>query len=287
MTDRREAPPGVAAEEGDLEAGGLETRALETRNLSKAFGVRRAVDGLDLRVAAGEFYMLLGPNGAGKTTTLRMLAGLLRPDTGAVRVFGIDALADPIGAKRITAWLSDEPMVYDRLTPLEYLDFVAGLWGVDRTLGWQCATDLLTLLGVAPHAHERCEGLSKGTRQKVALAGALVHDPRLIILDEPLTGLDAASARIVKDVLRSRLRAGCAVIMTTHILDVAERMADRIGVIDQGRLIAEGTMAELRAHAGRGLTGDASLEEVFLSLVSAPVAMDADAPAGLDADAQA
>jgi ABC-2 type transport system ATP-binding protein len=251
--------------------------ALETRHLAKAFDRRQAVDGLSLRVQAGEFYMLLGANGAGKTTTLRMVAGLLAPDAGAISIFGIDALADPLGAKRVTAWLSDEPMVYDKLTPVEYLDFIAGLWGVDRALASARGTALLGLLGLAPHARDRCEGLSKGMRQKVALAGALVHDPKLIILDEPLTGLDAGSARVVKTVLRDRLREGCAVVMTTHILDVAERMADRIGVIHQGRLIAEGTMADLRRQVGRDhASGDASLEDVFLSLIAAPAPMDAD-----------
>ncbi len=238
--------------------------ALDIRGLSKRFD-RPAVDGLDLSVRVGEYYVLLGANGAGKTTTLRMVTGLLLPDSGTISVFGLDALADPVGAKRIMAWLSDEPMIYDKLSPLEYLDFVAGLWGVEHDLAQRRGRDLLDHLGLAPHAHERCEGLSQGMRQKVALAGALVHEPRLIILDEPFTGLDAGSARIVKDVLRARLREGCAVIMTTHILDVAERMADRIGVIDKGRLVAEGTLTMLRSQAG---AGDASLEDVFLTLIA-------------------
>ena len=238
--------------------------ALETRDLTKSFA-RPAVEALNLRVHPGEFYILLGANGAGKTTTLRMVAGLLTPDSGGIAVFGTDALADPIGAKRRMAWLSDEPMIYDKLSPLEYLDFVAGLWGVPHAASRAQGAVLLDMLGLAPHARSRCESLSKGMRQKVALAGALVHDPRLIILDEPLTGLDAGSARIVKTVLRERLEDGCAVIMTTHILDVAERMADRIGVIDQGRLIAAGTMAELRRQTN---AGDASLEDVFLSLIA-------------------
>src|ERR1044071_8404970 len=204
--------------------------ALEIRDLAKAFD-RTAVDGLDLRIDAGEFYVLLGPNGAGKTTTLRMVTGLLQPDRGSVRVFGVDVLADPVGAKRLMAWLSDEPMIYDRLTPFEYLYFVAGLWGVDRDAADARARDLLGRLGLAGQAEQRCEALSKGMRQKVALAGALVHEPRLIILDEPFTGLDAASARLAKTMLRDRVNAGCAVIMTTHILEVAERMADRVGVM--------------------------------------------------------
>jgi ABC-2 type transport system ATP-binding protein len=247
--------------------------ALELIGLVKRFD-RPAVDGLNLNVRAGEFYALLGPNGAGKTTTMRMIAGLLRPDAGTIRVAGIDALADPIAAKQMMAWISDEPMIYDKLTPREYLEFVAGLWGVAPALAEARAQELLRWLELAPHAQERCEGFSRGMRQKVALAGALVHDPRLIILDEPLTGLDAGSARHVKNVLRERVRAGGTVIMTTHILEVAERMADRIGVIARGRLIAEGTLEELRLRAGHNeadsTAGGASLEDTFLALVAEP-----------------
>jgi ABC-2 type transport system ATP-binding protein len=238
--------------------------ALELRGLAKRFG-RPAVEGLDLAVLAGEFYTLLGPNGAGKTTTLRMVTGLLKPDRGSIAVFGIDALADPVGAKRIMAWVSDEPMIYDKLTPMEYLGFVAGLWRVDRASAAARARDLLDWLDLAPQAEERCESLSKGMRQKVALAGALVHDPKLIILDEPFTGLDAGSARVIKDMLRERVHAGCSVVMTTHILDVAERMADRIGVMADGMLIAEGTLDELRRREG---SGHATLEDTFLALVA-------------------
>ena len=237
--------------------------ALSLAGLSKTFE-RPAVDALDLTVRAGEFYALLGPNGAGKTTTLRMVVGLLAPDAGTISVFGTDALADPVAAKRMMAWVSDEPMIYDKLTPLEYLEFVAGLWGIEGGLAEANARELIDWLGLGPHADERCEGFSRGMRQKVALAGALVHDPRLIILDEPLTGLDAGTARQVKDVLQARVRAGGTVIMTTHILEVAERMAERIGVLANGRLIAEGTLAELSLRAGRG----GSLEDVFLSLVA-------------------
>jgi ABC-2 type transport system ATP-binding protein len=237
--------------------------ALQVRGLTKRFD-RLAVDALDLTVRRGEFYALLGPNGAGKTTTLRMVAGLLRPDAGSVSILGIDALNDPVAAKQITAWVSDEPMIYDKLTPLEYLAFVAGLWGIDPRTSESSARALLVSLGLEPHLHERCEGFSKGMRQKVALAGALVHDPRLIILDEPLTGLDALSARHVKGLLGERVRSGCTVIMTTHILEVAERMADRIGVIASGRLVAEGTLTELRQQSGKN---DTSLEDMFIALV--------------------
>jgi len=238
--------------------------ALEILHLTKRFD-RPAVDGLELTVHTGEFYALLGPNGAGKTTTLRMVVGLLAPDSGSISVLGIDALKNPVAAKQVMAWVSDEPMIYDKLTPFEYLEFVAGLWGIDVAAAEASARDLLDWLGLAPHAHERCEGFSKGMRQKVALAGALVHDPRIIVLDEPLTGLDAASARQVKSVLRERVRAGGTVIMTTHILEVAERMADRIGVIAGGKLIAHGTLEELRVQAGKSTT---SLEDTFLTLVA-------------------
>jgi ABC-2 type transport system ATP-binding protein len=240
------------------------TPALSIRGLCKSFD-RPAVNNLDLTVRSGEFYSLLGPNGAGKTTTLRMVVGLLPPDDGEILVCGIDARRDPVAAKRIVAWVSDEPMIYDKLTPYEYLEFVAGLWSLESSVAERQARELIDWLGLGPHAHERCEGFSKGMRQKVALAGALVHSPRVIILDEPLTGLDAGSARQVKRVLRERVANGDTVIMTTHILEVAERMADRIGVIAGGRLIAEGTLDELRVQTGRNHT---SLEDTFLALVA-------------------
>jgi ABC-2 type transport system ATP-binding protein len=244
----------------------LSPPALEIRALSKTFG-RKAVDGLDLTIRAGEFYALLGPNGAGKTTTLRMVAGLLPADGGEIRIFGVDARRKPVDAKKIVAWLPDEPMIYDKLDPLEYLEFVAGLWGVDPASAESRAEKLLTMLGLWPHRRERCEGFSRGMKQKVALAGALIHDPRLLMLDEPLTGLDAASARQVKDILAERVAGGATIILTTHILEVAERIADRIGILSHGRLIAEGTLDELRAESGRA---GASLEDLFLGYTSRP-----------------
>ena len=241
--------------------------ALELRGLRKVFS-RPAVDDLDLTVRAGELYALLGPNGAGKTTTLRMVSGLTQPTAGSIRVFGVDAVADPVAAKRMIAWLPDEPMLYDKLTPMEYLEFVAGLWGVDAKTARKRAQDLLEWLALWDHRGERCEGFSRGMKQKAALAGALIHEPRLLMLDEPLTGLDAAMARQVKDVLQEKVRTGATVILTTHILDVAERMADRIGIIQHGRLLAEGSLAELSTRAGRQ---GGTLEDVFLDLTSAPV----------------
>jgi len=257
---------GVAlAEKPRSSAARAQAPALRVQGLRKAF-TTVAVDNLDLTVRGGELYALLGPNGAGKTTTLRMIAGLLPPDCGSIAIFGIDALADPVAAKRVTAWLPDEPMIYDKLSPLEYLEFVAGLWGVERERAERNAGELLEVLELGRHAHARCEGFSRGMKQKVALAGALIHDPSLIMLDEPLTGLDAAIARQVKDLLTARVRAGATIILTTHILEVAERLADRIGIVDHGRLIAEGTLAELKSSLGSG--GSATLEDVFLAVTS-------------------
>ncbi|MDP8916906.1 MAG: ABC transporter ATP-binding protein [Pseudomonadota bacterium] len=237
--------------------------ALVVRGLYKQFGGFRAVDELDLTVRAGELYALLGPNGAGKTTTLRMVTGLLKPDGGDISVFDVDLRTDPARAKQAIAWLPDEPMLYDKLTALEYLDFVAGLWGAEPEAARTRAEELLRWLGLWDARNQRCESFSRGMKQKAALAGALIHEPRLLILDEPLTGLDAAAARDVKDLLQARVRAGATVILTTHILEVAERLAERIGIIQGGRLLAEGTLAELQARAGEGQT----LEDVFLRLI--------------------
>jgi ABC-2 type transport system ATP-binding protein len=248
---------------GEIDKG-ANPPALALRDLRKSFA-KAAVDGLNLTVRAGELYALLGPNGAGKTTTLRMVAGLLPADSGGIEVFGIDARRRPIEAKRIVAWLPDEPMLYDKLDPLEYLEFVAGLWGVEPRRAQMLANELLETLGLWEHRRERCEGFSRGMKQKVALAGALVHEPRLLMLDEPLTGLDAAVARQVKDLLAARVKQGATIILTTHILEVAERLADRIGIIRRGRLIAEGTLGQLR---GAGGDDHASLEAIFLDLIA-------------------
>jgi ABC-2 type transport system ATP-binding protein len=242
------------------------TPALRAREVRKAFG-KPAVDGLALTVKPGELYALLGPNGAGKTTTLRLVAGLLPADSGAIEVFGIDVRRHPVEAKRIIAWLPDEPMLYDRLDPLEYLEFVAGLWGVEPAKAQETANELLETLGLWPHRHKRCETFSRGMKQKLALAGALIHEPKLLMLDEPLTGLDAAASRQVKTLLAVTVRRGAAIILTTHILEVAERLADRIGIMHRGRLIAEGTLEELRSSGG----GEGkSLEDLFLELTSRP-----------------
>jgi ABC-2 type transport system ATP-binding protein len=246
--------------------------ALQVSGLSKSYGGKKAVDGISFAVRQGELYALLGPNGAGKTTTLRMIAGLLSVDAGQIGVFGVDARTDPISAKRLIAWLPDEPLLYDKLTVWEYLEFVAGLWGVDAGTAAESAEDLLKLLGLWDNRNDRCESFSRGMKQKAVLAGALIHDPRLLMLDEPLTGLDAAASRLVKDLIRRKVAEGAAVILTTHILEVAERMADRIGIIKDGRLLVEGSLGELQAQAG---AAGQSLEDVFLSLTASAPAVAA------------
>lgn len=244
--------------------------ALEVRDLAKSYGGKRAVDGISFDVKSGELYALLGPNGAGKTTTLRMIAGLLNADAGSITVFNVDARKDALAAKRMIAWLPDEPLLYDKLTAWEYLEFVAGLWGVDVAEARNRAEQLLKLLGLWENRNDRCETFSRGMKQKAVLAGALIHEPKLLMLDEPLTGLDAAASRLVKDLIRQRVEHGAAVILTTHILEVAERMADRIGIIKDGKLLVEGRLEELQSRAG---AQGQSLEDVFLSLTaSTPVA---------------
>jgi ABC-2 type transport system ATP-binding protein len=250
------------------------TSALAVAGLRKSYGGKVAVDDISFDVKAGELYALLGPNGAGKTTTLRMISGLLSADAGRISVFDVDARVDPIAAKRLIAWLPDEPLLYDKLTAWEYLEFVAGLWGVDTKTARGQAEDLLKLLGLWDNRNDRCETFSRGMKQKAVLAGALIHNPRLLMLDEPLTGLDAAASRLVKDLIRHKVSEGCAVILTTHILEVAERMADRIGIIKDGKLLVEGRLDELQSRAG---AQGQSLEDVFLSLTATGAAPPAPA----------
>jgi len=241
--------------------------ALEIAGLFKSFGGTPAVDGLALTIPQGEFHALLGPNGAGKTTTLRMVAGLLRPDAGRISVLGHDVATDGLAAKRVLAFLPDDPLVYGKLDAIEYLEFVAGLWRLEPAAAAARAEGLLRWLDLWPQARQRAEGYSRGMRQKLALAGALIHDPKVLILDEPLTGLDAAAARQVKDLLLERVRGGGTVILTTHILEMAERLAERISIIQRGRIVAQGSLDELRAQAERS-GGGGTLEDVFLQLTA-------------------
>jgi ABC-2 type transport system ATP-binding protein len=238
------------------------TAGLEIAGLHKHYGGQVAVDGLDLSIPQGEFHALLGPNGAGKTTTLRIVAGLLKADLGTVRILGHDVGTDPAAAKRLLAYLPDDPQLYGKLDAFEYLEFVAGLWGIEAEAARARAGELIATLGLEDKRSDRVETYSRGMRQKLALAGGLIHDPAVMILDEPLTGLDAAAARLVKDLLLDRAKRGCTIVLTTHILEIAERLAERISIIDRGRIVAQGTMEELRAASGPGAT----LEDIFLGL---------------------
>jgi len=257
----------VAETQAPTERSGGASPALRLEGLTERFGGTVAVDALTLEVRRGELYALLGPNGAGKTTTLRMVAGLLRPDAGDAFVLGRSVLREPAEAKRRLAFLPDDPLLYGKLNPLEYLEFVAGLWGVPAAEAQARAVELLKWLGLWEHRRDLTETFSRGMKQKLGLAGGLIHEPELIILDEPLTGLDAAAAKAVKDLLVEHVRGGRTVILTTHIMEVAERLAERIGIISRGRLVAEGTLEELRARTG---SQSETLEAVFLELVAAP-----------------
>jgi ABC-2 type transport system ATP-binding protein len=239
---------------------------IQTHGLSKLFGSLHAVEHLDLDIAQGEFFAFLGPNAAGKTTTIKMLTGLLRPSAGRAIVAGFDIQADPQAAKRLISYVPDFPFLYDKLTPAEFLRFVGELYELPRPRLELRAGELFEQFNLTEYRNELIENLSHGTRQRVAIAAALLHDPRVLIIDEPMVGLDPRHARIVKDEFKARSRAGCTIFLSTHTLSVAEEMADRIGIINHGRLIALGTIAELRAQDA---AGEGALEQIFLSLVDA------------------
>jgi ABC-2 type transport system ATP-binding protein len=232
-------------------------------NLTKRYGGFTAVDRLSLEIPAGTLFGFLGPNGAGKTTTLRMIAGILKPTEGAVAIGGADIAADPLRAKAQLGFIPDRPFVYDKLTGWEFLRFTAALYGqagpgVERRIG-----ELLEVFELTPWKDELTESYSHGMRQKLIISSALVHRPEVIVVDEPMVGLDPKSGRLLKDLLRRFVERGGTVLMSTHTLEIAEGMCDEIAIIQAGRLIARGTMAELREQTA---SGDASLEELFLKL---------------------
>jgi ABC-2 type transport system ATP-binding protein len=235
---------------------------IQARHLVKRFGEKVAVDDVSLDVNGGEIFGFLGPNGAGKTTTIKMIVGLLQPTSGTVLVDGFDIQAQPIPAKAASGYVPDEPNLYAKLTGRELLRFVGDLYGVDRQQAERRLTELLRLFDLTQAGDDPIDSYSHGMRQKTAMAAALVHDPRVLVLDEPTVGLDPKSARLTKDILRQMAERGRAVFLSTHILEIAERMCDRIGIINQGRLIATGTMAELRSLG----KGESSLEDIFLAL---------------------
>ena len=237
---------------------------IRIEGLKKRYGRFEAVKSIDLHVRRGEVFGFLGPNGAGKTTTMKMVAGLLKPTAGHVVVGGVDVAIDPVGAKRITGYIPDRPYLYERLTGKEFLAFVGGVYGIDDAEIAQRSDELLPFMGLRHFGDELIEGYSHGMKQRLTLAAALLHRPQLLIVDEPMVGLDPAGAKLIKSVFRRMADDGDTVFLSTHTLEVAEAICDRVAIINEGRLAAEGTVAELKdLHLG----GGGSLEQVFLTLV--------------------
>jgi ABC-2 type transport system ATP-binding protein len=236
---------------------------IRLQGLTKRYGKFTAVDGIDLDVPRGELFGLLGPNGAGKTTSIRMIAGILRPTSGSVTIGGIDILARPLEAKARLGYIPDRPFVYDKLTGGEFLRFAAALYGLQGPVVERRIDELLTVFELAPWKDELTETYSHGMRQKLIIASALVHRPEVIVVDEPMVGLDPKSARLLKDLFRQFVSRGGTVLMSTHTMEIAEVMCDRIAIVYRGKIAAQGTMAELRAQtSSEGM----SLEALFLKL---------------------
>lgn len=238
--------------------------ALEITGLKKHFGDVKAVDGVNLTLYQGEFYAFLGANGAGKTTTMRMIAGLLQGDEGKISVLGHDISLRPELAKQNIAFLPDEPLLYEKLSPLEYMEFVAGLWNVESKKAENQSIELLKWFDLWEVRNKRCEEFSRGMKQKTAIAAALLHEPKLLLLDEPFSGLDAAFARQLKDLLTQKCAQGACIVLTTHVMETAERLAKKIGIIHKGKILAEGDMEKLKGEYGQyGHT----LEDIFIGLI--------------------
>ena len=236
---------------------------IELTNLTKRYGKFTAVDGISLSIPRGTLYGLLGPNGAGKTTTMRMIAGILRPTSGEVQVAGFDVVAEPMQARQRMGFIPDRPFVYDKLTGVEFLRFVAGLFGQSGAEVERRIDELLELFDLTPWRDELTESYSHGMRQKLIISSALVHRPDVIVVDEPMVGLDPKSARLLKDLFRQFVGRGGTVLMSTHTLEIAEVMCDELGIIYGGKVAAAGTMESIRQQTA---SGDASLEELFLKL---------------------
>ena len=235
---------------------------IELLNLTKRFGDLTAVNDVTLTVNRGEFFAVLGPNAAGKTTTIKMITGLIKPTSGSVRVAGHDVQAEPLEVRRRLAYVPDFPFLYDKLTPWEFFRFSGQLFRMPDDRIEASARVLIPRFNLEEYLRKPIEGLSHGTRQRVAIAAALLHDPEDFVIDEPMVGLDPHHARVVKDILKERTRTGMTVFLSTHQLSVAEEMADRIGIIHQGKFVAVGTSDELRQQSG----SDGVLEPSFLAL---------------------
>jgi len=255
---------------------------IELIHIVKKFGDLVAVNDLSLTIKRGEFFAILGPNAAGKTTTIKVLSGLMKPTSGHARVAGFDVQAQPLEVRRRLAYVPDFPFLYDKLTPWEFLRFTGQLFQMDDAHTQTAGGQLIERFNLGPFVHKPIEGLSHGTRQRVAIVSALMHNPEVFIIDEPMVGLDPQHARVVKDILKERSQAGMTVFVSTHQLSLAEEMADRIGILHQGRLVAVGTRDELRTQSG----GTGALEETFLAL-TAQEANGAENGVGLKAVVQA
>ena len=236
---------------------------IELRQLTKRYGTFTAVDRIDLTVGSGELFGFLGPNGAGKTTTLRMIAGILQPTSGSIRIAGVDLLQDPVAAKAKLGFIPDRPFIYEKLTGAEFLRFVAGLYDQAGPEVEHRTRELLSLFDLEEWRDELVESYSHGMRQKLIISSAFVHRPAVIVVDEPMVGLDPKAARILKDLFREYTRRGHTIIFSTHTLEVAESLCDRVAIIAQGTIRAAGTMAELRRDLAEGEEG---LERIFLRL---------------------
>ena len=245
--------------------------AVETRGLSRSFGSFRAVDGIDLAVPAGSFYGFLGPNGAGKSTTIKCLTGLLRPDGGTMSILGIDPVADPVAVKKRIGVVPEDLALFDRLTGEETLLFVAQIHGLDASTARARSRDLLTLMDLTTAGTTLVTDYSHGMRKKLSLAAALLPGPKLLFLDEPFEGIDAVASRQIKDLMQSFVSRGGTIFLTSHILEIVERLSTHIGVIARGKLVAQGPIGDLRA--GRDTHG--TLEEIFINLVGGETAPSA------------
>ena len=237
---------------------------IELDHLVKKFGELVAVDDVSLTVPRGEFFAVLGPNAAGKTTTIKLLTGLIKPNSGAARVCGFDVQTQPLEIRRRLAYVPDFPFLYDKLTPWEFFRFTGQLFQMSDERIAESGRVLVKRFNLEEYLRKPIEGLSHGTRQRVAIASALLHDPEVFVIDEPMVGLDPHHARVVKDVLKERSLAGMTVFLSTHQLSVAEEMADRIGIIHQGKFVAVGTSEELRKQSG----SSGALEQSFLMLTA-------------------
>ncbi len=250
---------------------------IRLRSVVKRYGKFLAVRGIDLDIPRGELFGFLGPNGAGKTTTMRMIAGILPPTAGQILVGGISILSHPMLAKAKMGFIPDRPFIYDKLSGVEFLTFTAALYGQEGRAIEMRIDELLELFDLTPWKHELTESYSHGMRQKLIIASALVHRPEVIVVDEPMVGLDPKSARLLRTIFRRFVEKGGTVLMSTHTLEIVEGFCDRVGIISRGELVACGTIAELRASAP---SAGAGLEELFLRLTGEHVEHDVDAILG-------